>query len=824
MATASPYRALVAAFATAGLLLVVLHGIQQVRTDRDLQRQRNQVSASLNTLRNRLEEGLNARIYITEALHAYTKAHPAIEQDEFADLARMLAGRRGGIRSIQLAEDTVVSHIYPTEGNETVRGLRLLELPDQRDAVLHAIRSGGTVVAGPVELVQGGVAFIARTPIFVPNPPDAERYWGLATVLIDRDHLFRQAGLHRVSQEVRLAIRGHDGEGAAGAVFYGPERVFAARPVTTTVRFPNGSWELAAVPESGWGPGRAETAEYWLFALLFTAAGSALVGLLVHRPAQLSQTNRWLKQEIEDHKRTAVALHESTDALNAQRMLQETLIDTVPVPVFMKDANGRYVACNTAFEAFLGKDRADIIGRTVHEVAPADLANRYRSADNALFRQGGQQVYEAEVQRADGRRRTVQFYKAAFRDGDGSAGGIVGTMLDVTERKENEEALREARRRAEDTVEERTRFLAAASHDLRQPLHALGLFVAQLQSATANRPDLHPLADNIRLCTDSLIGLFDTLMDISKLDAGAIAPQAEAFPVAPLLQRLAADHAPLAAEKGLALRAAPTGAFAYSDPALLERLLRNLLSNAIRYTDTGGVMIGCRREGAGLRLEVWDTGHGIPESEREAIFGEFYQGSQPTRDRQGLGLGLAIVRRLATLLGHRLDLRSRAGGGSVFAVSIPRAAAVPGPGRAEPAALPDLAQMRVLLIDDERQVREAVRGLLGQWGCRVTTADSGDAAMARVGEAAPPDVILCDYRLSATERGAEVIRGLRERGGPVPVVLITGDTSAEVRQAAEAVGSHLLFKPVQPAKLRALLLALRPHVGPEGDGELDTKT
>ena len=801
-------RAVAAGAVTALALLVGLSAVHQVRHERDVGQRRAEAAQAVNTLRTRLEEELHARLYLTDALAAYVKAHPELTDAAFMELARLLTGKHTAIRSLQLARDTVISHVYPRRGNEAAVGLHLLELRAQREPVARALRLRDTVVAGPVDLVQGGTAFIARTPILVPRGGSELRYWGLASVVIDMEGLFQAANLWRWSRHLRLAIQGSDSKGPAGQVFFGEGSVFRADPVETTVRLPNGSWRLAAVPENGWSPRSVHDVEFWLFGALLTAAGGVLVGLLVYRPEQLAEANRWLQREIADHKRTAELLQQSRDELVGQKSLQETLLNTIPVPAFMKDAEGRYLTCNPAFEEYLGVSRRQLVGRTVFELAPADLAQRYRAADDALLRTGSLQIYEANVQCATGEQRTVQFYKARFHNPDGSVGGLVGAMLDVTERKEAERELQAARRRAEQAVEERTRFVAAASHDLRQPLHALSLFVGQLEERARAIGDLQGLARDIRLCTDSLVELFDTLMDISKLDAGAVAPAMEELPVRPLLDRLATDHSPLAAQHGLQLRVAGPPLTVRTDPALLERLLRNLLANALKYTARGGVLLACRRRGDTVRIEVWDTGPGIPEAEQTAIFREFYQGEDVRQEHaQGLGLGLSIVQRLATLMDHPLDLCSRPGHGSVFRLQVPAASAAPQPAAVAAPGVPGLAGLRVLAVDDEQAALEALRGSLEDWGCEVATARDREEAVRQASRFdGGPDVVLCDYRLGHGEYGTAVIGRLRQHLGPdLRAALITGDTSEAIRTEAQAADCRLLHKPVRPAKLRALL-------------------
>ncbi len=352
----------------------------------------------------------------------------------------------------------------------------------------------------------------------------------------------------------------------------------------------------------------------------------------------------------------------------------------------------------------------------------------------------------------------------------------------------------------------KTRFLAAASHDLRQPMHALALTVGELREI-ARAPELAALARRIDRSVDALEDLLDALLDISKLDAGAIAPEKQAFPLRPLLERLADEMASAAEAKGLRFRVVPTSLWTESDPTLLGRILLNLAANAVRYTREGGIVVGCRRRGAEAEIVVADSGIGIAENDRARIFQEFYQAGNPERDRaKGLGLGLAIVERVARLLGHAITVRSQLGRGSAFGMRVPIVA--PQTASQAPSAAPqpgaELAGVRVLVVDDEPDVRAALSGLLSRWGCSVAVAGNGAEALASGG--APPDLVLCDLRLGEAESGFDVLDRLRARwGARLQAVVVTADAAPERIQEARTRGYPLLHKPVRPAKLRALV-------------------
>jgi signal transduction histidine kinase/ActR/RegA family two-component response regulator len=355
----------------------------------------------------------------------------------------------------------------------------------------------------------------------------------------------------------------------------------------------------------------------------------------------------------------------------------------------------------------------------------------------------------------------------------------------------------------------KSRFLRAASHDLRQPMHALGLFVAQLVQR-AGDPETRRIAEQAGVAVASLQDLLDAILDISRLDAGVITPEVADFRIDTLLERLGTAFGPGAAEKGLRLRVAQSDLYVRSDPLLLERILLNLTANAVRCTRRGGILIGCRRRGERVRIEVWDTGIGIASEQQQAIFKEFYQVADPeSGQRQGLGLGLAIAARLARLLDCHIELASRLGKGSVFALEVPRGRQPATQAYSAPAAgiSDSLRGLSVLVVDDDPLVRDAMQSLLTRWGCEVTvTADGGEAVAALGSTDRMPDALLCDYRLSGAETGIEVIRRLSAAASKsIPAALVSGDTAPESLRAAKASGYPVILKPVAPAKLRALI-------------------
>lgn len=361
---------------------------------------------------------------------------------------------------------------------------------------------------------------------------------------------------------------------------------------------------------------------------------------------------------------------------------------------------------------------------------------------------------------------------------------------------------------------ELTRFLASASHDMRQPLHALNLYLSALSNVQLPEPAV-TLLTSVRKCAGIVDGMFLSLLDLSRLETHVVLPHVEPFPVAPLLTRIVLEFSPQATAKGLELRMAPCSAWAQCDPALVGQILRNFAANAIRYTARGTILIGCRRKGERLRIAVYDTGIGISPQQQETLFDGLNQVDGKRRDgSQGVGLGMAIVQRLGRLLSTPIMLASTPGRGSMFALDLPMS--FDHPVVATPNDLRSSITMEILdaklivVVDDDDAIREATRILLEQWGCVVVAAISGADALAKLGMSpCPPDALICDYRLSLNESGLDVIRGLHiEFNHEIPALLVTGDTTPESINEVFPEGWPVLRKPVHAHILRDTLIRL----------------
>jgi signal transduction histidine kinase len=370
--------------------------------------------------------------------------------------------------------------------------------------------------------------------------------------------------------------------------------------------------------------------------------------------------------------------------------------------------------------------------------------------------------------------------------------------------------LQEARGDAEAANIAKTKFLAAASHDLRQPMQALSMYASVLEKRLTDADALR-VVHGIQLSVQTLEQMFDSLLDISRIESGVIAPNVVAFPLMPLIEHVVEAERPIAATKHLDIRIAHTSASVRSDPALLERMLKNLVTNAIRYTERGRIIIGCRRVGRErLRLEVVDSGIGIPTSEQQRIFDEYYQVGGASA--QGLGLGLPIVRSLGELLGHAVAVRSAPGRGSVFSIELERAPDVAVTPSAVHSPIASLSGANVVLVDDDVEIRDSMRLLLESWGCRyIGAATATEVEQKLRAQRVTPDALIVDYRLADSMTGLQAIDRLRAAfGKELPALLITGTPNASLLQ--QFAGIPFAVKPVPPGKLRAFLSqAARPR-------------
>lgn len=544
-----------------------------------------------------------------------------------------------------------------------------------------------------------------------------------------------------------------------------------------------------------------------------------------------------LKRRDPSTKAAMKLLDDATEAIQYSRDLMQIALDQVAQGIGVFDKDLRLICWNRRY-----RDLLDLPPEFGQVGTPLTEILRY-NAERGLYGDGAPEDIVADrLDRFVRRLATVQetlqptgtvleLRTSAMPDG-----GIVMTATDITDRVESERALARANESLERRVKERTealtaandalarakatadeanlgktRFLAAASHDILQPLNAARLYTTSLVEKTAGG-GLSDHVANIDASLESVEEILGAVLDISRLDTGALKPEIGLVRLDEVLKPLTLEFEPLARDKGLELVVVPSTATVRSDRRLLRRILQNLISNAIKYTEEGRVLVGCRRLGGRIAVQVTDTGIGIPAAKQKAIFREFHRLDAGVRVARGLGLGLSIVERIARVLDHPVTVESTPGRGSTFRIELPEAAPLPNLVVASPQPKPptaDLAGLSILCIDNEPRILDGMRALLEGWGCRVVTAPGAKEAIAAVKETGAPDVMLVDYHLDEGT-GIDAVVRLRWRfGGDIPAVLITANRQPTVKLEAAEKDVGVLFKPVKPAALRAMIAQQR---------------
>jgi PAS domain S-box-containing protein len=547
--------------------------------------------------------------------------------------------------------------------------------------------------------------------------------------------------------------------------------------------------------------------------------------------------------DITEHKRTEQALRESESNIRIYT-------DNVPVLIAYVDRDLVYRFVNKAYEQALGLGREAICGRRVDDVLGREsFLEREAHMEGALA--GTRQSFEVATSDADGRLHYAEAIYIPQFDENGMVQGFFALFHDITERRRAQQGLREAFDTLEQRVQDRTRelsevnrrlrseielrnrieralrdakgdaeaanlsktrFLAAASHDLLQPLNAARLFTSALGQGDHDGKTLRAV-DRIDSSLRAAEELLTALLDISKLDAGALEPRHSAFRIDDVLATLGVEFGVIARERGIEFRTVPCRVTVHSDRQFLRRILQNFLSNALRYTKRGRVLLGCRRRGNFLSIQVLDTGPGIPSEHLEKDIYEEFRRFQP-RDElgaKGMGLGLAIVQRMARALGHDIQVRSELGRGSTFSVEVPISSveAVVIAEELAPRPAARLDEALVLCIDNEHSILEGMAQLLDGWSCEVLTAtDTVEALASLEQDGRPPDLVLADFHLDGIDTGLKSIAAVRARWGDVPAVIITADYGQEVRERVRAAGLSIMRKPVKPGALRAMMSQL----------------
>ncbi|WP_295407142.1 ATP-binding protein [uncultured Thiocystis sp.] len=642
-------------------ILVTEQVIEHFAQSRAREQERLSVLTTLSTLRARIEGMVNANLLMVHGLTAVISANPDIDQNEFARIARGLVDKRHALRNIAGAPDMVISLMYPLAGNEGAMGLNYRTHPTQAPAALRVVETGQPVLAGPLPLLQGGMGIVAREPVFIP-PTDAggrPRFWGLVSSIFDVDLLYRQTGIMEAISTLRLALRGTDGKGARGEVFFGDPGVYARSPVMTDIILPGGTWQLVATPKLGWGQ---PTRLLWLIRLLglLSAFGAGAIAYLLARGRQ---------------------------ALARSEVRLRTLLDTLPDLVWLKDADGFFLACNPRFEQCFGARESEILGKGDHDFVPAEQADFFLAKDCVAIAAGRPRANEEWLTFAsDGYRGLFETLKTPVRDARGEIVGVLGIAHDISERKRAEDEIRQLNADLEDRVRARTAELAAinkeletftysVSHDLKAPLRGIDGYSRLLLEDHGQQlnEEGRLFLGHIRHGVDQMNELIEDLLAYSRMERRRM--QEIPLDLASLASRLVAERQEDLQTRGGSIAVdLDDVSTVRADPDGLALALRNLLDNAIKFSRDAQpplIEITARATEHSTILAIKDNGIGFDLQFHDRIF-EIFQRLQRAEDYAGTGVGLAIVRKAVQRMGGRLWAESAPGQGATFFLELPR--------------------------------------------------------------------------------------------------------------------------------------------------------
>jgi PAS domain S-box-containing protein len=505
---------------------------------------------------------------------------------------------------------------------------------------------------------------------------------------------------------------------------------------------------------------------------------------------------------------------QTEEALSQARLF----LESAPNATVIINSTGKIEVANSQAVYLFGYTRDEVQGMLLDTLIPEGFRDNHVMHQEAFkasprIHSMGEALNLFAVTK-DGQEIPIEVSLSPIQTGDGML--VAATIRNVTKRKAIKKALVDAKELAESAPATKSRFLAAASHDLRQPLQSIGIYLSVLNRQLKNTQS-QVISEKINKSLNVMSELLDALLDISTLENGSIIPSKKDFSVQTMFDHMLASSGPHASEKGLAFRCEATPCNVHSDPALLQRVIENLVSNAIRYTDSGSIDVHCHILGTHARIEIKDTGVGIPENAIETIFEEYFQLDNPVRDRdKGLGLGLSIVKHIAKLLDHNLDIKSVLGEGSTFTVEVPLGQAIVQQvetGKTQKESVLYARKTIVLFIDDDPVILDATTMLLDVSGFEVHSALNGDEALSHLTNGVRPDIVVSDYRLPGYN-GVELVRRVRRQtDDDLPSILMTGDTSLLKIESAKLSNCEVLYKPVDCEKLVTLIETLTTSKG-----------
>lgn len=783
-----PYALAAVVFTLTGILLY-----QSVRLEREktIHEARLHVSDHLNQIRAAFEGNIYNNANLVQGLVAVIATEPDLDQKRFATVAKQLFKGRHQLRNIGGAPDLVIRLMYPLEGNEAAIGLDFRKNESQRQAALFAKEANKIILAGPVDLVQGGQAFIARLPVFVDsNTDEADHFWGLISTVIDINKLYQDSGLFAAEDTLDIALRGKDGTGESGDFFYGNPNLVNDQPVLARITLPYGEWMMLAVPKGGW-PVQGDQEIILTTEILL---GSAFIIISLLFVGRLLADRQGIVAELD----------------NQKMALDEHAI------VSIADVGGIITYVNDRFCSVSGYSRDELLGRNHRIIKSGEHPESFFEELWGTISSG--KVWHGEIKNAakDGTYYWVASTIVPFLNADGRPYQYIAVRTDITADKENEVALKLASAEAESATKAKSEFLASMSHEIRTPMTGILGYSDMLLDERLS-PENAEMVSKIKEATASLLTIINDILDISKIEAGKL--EIEKIDFRPT--KIVNDVAQLFRQSGAADKRDKLlitteipddfPDMIHADPTRLRQVLVNLVGNAVKFTEQGSVTLKCIHDADHLMLhyEITDTGIGIDDDSQAKLFGDFVQADASiSRQYQGTGLGLAICKRLVELMGGEIGVKSQQGMGSTFWFNLPY----------EPAKSDFVIEtsqtynakkftgsrsLSILVAEDNEINQTIIQSILGKMGHETTVAADGVEAVEAI-EASDFDLVLMDIRMPKMS-GPDATKRIRRMDGfksAIPIIALTADVMADNRQSYMDVGMNdCVGKPIDQAEL-----------------------
>jgi PAS domain S-box-containing protein len=771
-----------------------------------MQTARADVQNEAGLLRSQLEGYLSADIQLVKGLVAIISTNPDLTQESYSAIAAHVIGEKEEFVNIAVAPDLVVRMVHPFEANKSVLGLDYAENDAQREAALRVMDSGEMVLAGPVTLIQGGQGFIGRFPIFVTEG-GKKTFWGIASAVLDVEKIYAKTGVTDPTSQIEIALMGRDGMGAEGDMFFGDPAIYDKNPVLMDIVLPVGTWQLAAIPKGGW-PTQSES--IWSLRLILLGAGFLIIAptfLACHLSEIRQGTIAILsKRELE--------LEEKQEELKLLSAVAQNASDSI----VLTNPKSEIIWTNAAFSQMTGYSTKEARGKT-----PAELLNgpetdsQVITAISAHTSRGENFRTEILNYTRSGEKIWVDTRLVPVRNDDGDVSMIVGIERDITQAKEHELELAEAKLAAEQSDRVKSEFLANMSHEIRTPMNGI-IGMADLLTELHLDEESRQCVDIIRSSSEALLKIINDILDLSRIEAGKLTLSEIDFDLKECIDAVVDVLHPIAMAKGFPITvdyAENLPSRVRADDGRLRQILLNLAGNAVKFTQVGHVRIrvGCHEEDPyRLIIAVEDTGIGLEEADAPQVFDRFSQAdSATTRVYGGTGLGLTISSRLAEQMGGGIALRSKLGEGSCFTVEIftkPPKEPAQIINAAMPVDLSAIHGLRILIAEDNGTNRLLLRKFLSDFSVELIEAVNGRLAIDLCVKHRP-SIILMDMSMPEMD-GIAAAKAIRELPIPQPLIIaLTANAFQRDREACLQAGMDaFLSKPIKKQDLLAEIVAV----------------